>query len=281
MAVTTTLAELDADYDVLLFDAYGVLVDLSGPRPGAARWLEDFERRGRPWLIVTNDASRRPERTAERYRGFGLPVRPEHVVSSGSLLPGWFEREELAGARTCVLGPEDSASLARDGGAEVVPHGEDFEVLVIADEAGYPLLSGLDDTLGALLRRIDRGDPVRLVLPNPDLIYPKSERDFGFASGSLALMFEAALRRRYGARPELAFEALGKPESPIFEEARRRTGGGRTVMVGDQLETDIAGARRFGWDAVLVAGGVASGHDSAEDAVDPELGPTALLTSLE
>jgi ribonucleotide monophosphatase NagD (HAD superfamily) len=48
------------------------------------------------------------------------------------------------------------------------------------------------------------------------------------------------------------------------------------VMVGDQLETDIRGARAFGLDAVLVMTGVT---EDVSDAAD-EVRPTYLLPSL-
>ena len=51
---------------------------------------------------------------------------------------------------------------------------------------------------------------------------------------------------------------LGKPNTPIFEDAIRRLGTSRVVMVGDTLETDIAGARAAGLDAVWIETGVTS-----------------------
>ena len=53
---------------------------------------------------------------------------------------------------------------------------------------------------------------MRLILPNPDLIYPRGEHSFGIAAGGVALLFEAALRRRYPGRDDLAFVRLGKPQ---------------------------------------------------------------------
>jgi ribonucleotide monophosphatase NagD (HAD superfamily) len=139
--------------------------------------------------------------------------------------------------------------------AEAMRGGADFEVLVLADQAFQPFWDTFDAVLGSLLRRLDAGGGVRLVLPNPDLIYPRAG-GFGFTSGSLAMMLETVLERRYPDRPELRFVALGKPHGPIFAEAMRRAGGGRAVMIGDQIETDILGAQRFGIDSVLLSGGV-------------------------
>jgi ribonucleotide monophosphatase NagD (HAD superfamily) len=69
-------------------------------------------------------------------------------------------------------------------------------------------------------------------------------------------MFEGALALRYPHRTDLRFVRLGKPNTPIFEDAIRRLGTTRVVMVGDTLETDIAGARAAGLDAVWIETGV-------------------------
>ena len=133
---------------------------------------------------------------------------------------------------------------------------EQFDVLVIGDEAGFPFLETVDSALSSLFRRLDNGDHVRLVLPNPDLIFPKTDTGFGIASGSIALMFEAALQLRYPGRSDLSFDRLGKPYKAIFEEAFRRSGTKDMVMIGDQLETDIRGANAFGIESVLVSTGI-------------------------
>ena len=53
-------------------------------------------------------------------------------------------------------------------------------------------------------------------------------------------------------RPTVA----GKPEPPLFHETQRRVGGERPLVVGDRLDTDIEGARRAGYDSLLVMTGV-------------------------
>jgi ribonucleotide monophosphatase NagD (HAD superfamily) len=76
-------------------------------------------------------------------------------------------------------------------------------------------------------------------------------------------MFEEALAARYPRRDDLRFVRLGKPHPAIFEEALRRSGTRDMVMLGDQLETDIRGARDFGLDSALVEGGVTASTDTA------------------
>jgi len=164
-----------------------------------------------------------------------------------------------------------------DAGGESVSPAADFDVLVIGDESGFPFLETLDTTLTTLLRLLDEERHVHLVLPNPDRVYPSAERRYGFAAGSIAAMFEAVLEARYPQRPDLRFVRLGKPDQALFAEALRRSGTRNMVMIGDQLETDICGARAFGLDAVWVHKGetVAILAGTRED-----LRPTYLMPSL-
>jgi glycerol-1-phosphatase len=246
-------------YDNLLFDAYGVLVHAGGAMPGAPTLVDLLNRIGKPYCLITNDASKLPETAAIRYRRFGLDIAPERIVTSGDLLAGYFAAHHLSEARCAVLGTADSARYVQRAGGEIVPVDARFDVLVVADETGYPLLESVDSALNALFERCDRGEPVHLVLPNPDLIYPRGTHSFGIAAGSVALMIEAALERRFGSEVEPRtprFSRLGKPAPHLYHEALRRLPAGRAVMVGDQLETDIRGAIAAGLDSVLVATGV-------------------------
>jgi HAD superfamily hydrolase (TIGR01450 family) len=252
---TITIDALLARYDAILFDAYGVLVHGAGGMPGAAELLGRLNRDGKPYFIVTNDASKLPATAASRYQGFGLPIDASRILTSGMLLAGHFASHDLGGRRCAVLGPADSARYVADAGGEVVPPDEDFDVLVIGDESGFPFLDWADAALSSLFVSIDQGRPVHLVVPNPDLIYPGGG-GFGFAAGTIANMFEGALALRYPDRPELRFARLGKPNTPIFEDAVRRLGTSRVVMIGDTLETDITGARAAGLDAVWIETGV-------------------------
>ena len=254
-------------YAVLLLDAYGVLVTSDGALPGAAAFIERLNRERKPYFIVTNDASRLPERAGPRYRHFGLAIDDDRFITSGSLLARHFVEHGLGGARTVVLGPEDSvAYVARAGGRPVAPT-QEFDAVVLADESGFPFLETVDAVLSSLVLAFDAGRSIALVCPNPDLVYPRS-RGFGVASGSVELVLEAALALRYPQEPP-RFTRLGKPFAPIFEEALRRSGTRDMVMIGDQLETDIRGARAFGLDAVLIETGVTTAAGAAGDGARP------------
>ena len=273
---TIAAAELIARYDALLLDALGVLVDGSGPLPGAIDFIETLNRRGKPYFVLTNSASQLASTKAAAFRAKGLPIADDRIISSGMLLAPYFRRHGLAGSRTAVLGPADAITFVQQAGGEPLPpeSADDAEVVVIADQKGFPLLEGLDNVLSIILRRLDRGDPIHLLLCNPDIIYPSGPASFGYTAGALAKMFDAVLAQRYPER-DVRFTPLGKPHRPIFDEAIRQAGTGNVVMVGDQPATDILGANRAGIDSALVQSGLSrSGAPGSGPA------PTWLLRSL-
>ena len=248
-------------YSVLLFDAYGVLLHSLGTLPGAGELIARLNETKKPYYVLTNDASSLPESSAERYQSFGLAIASRRIITSGSLIAEHFDKHSLQGAACAVIGPQDSVRYVEQSGGNLVGLDDPFEVLVIGDQSGLTHRDTANIALNTLLTQLDHGQDVHLVLPNPDLAYP-SGTSLNFASGSVALMFEAVLELRFPGRPDLRFHRLGKPEAPIFEEATRRSGTTDMVMIGDQPITDIRGARSFGIDAALVSTGVAITADS-------------------
>ncbi len=280
-AMQTTISSLfeivDA-YDGLLFDAYGVLVDDTRLIPGAASVWESLKKRGVPCWILTNGSARTLEETVANYAAKGLLVQAEHVINSASLLKAYFLEKGLQGKKTAVMGTAGSRRYVLDAGGHIVdPLSGDFEVLVVANQTDYPLLETMEAVLSTVLARIARGVSVHLILTNPDLIYPKDGQRFGITAGSVALVLEQALRARHGTQAPV-FDRLGKPHARIFAEAVRRAGSRRLLMIGDQLETDVRGARDFGLDSLLIGTGLIPAAVLSAP-LDPE--PTYVLASWE
>ncbi len=273
-----TINELSSRYDAILFDAYGVLVHSSGAMPGARETITSLNRTGTPYAIITNDASKEPDVAAQRYQGFGLNIVPERILSSGLLLTEYFLQHNLRDAACAVLGTAGSRYFVEQAGGIVVSESGEFDVLVIGDENGYVFVETVDAALTSLFRAVERGRQVRLVLPNPDLIFPHDRGAFGIAAGSVALIIEAALWRRFPQRDDLVFDRLGKPHPDLYEWAVKKLGSRNAVMIGDQLETDIAGAAACNLDSALIATGVAQVESLALAA---DIRPTYWMSSLE
>jgi HAD superfamily hydrolase (TIGR01450 family) len=273
-----TCAELLGRYDAVLLDAYGVLVNQRGALPGAAEFLKSLTAAKQPWFVLTNDASRLPETISKRFRGFGLDIAVDQIITSGSLLSAWFAQKKLQGARCMTLGTPDAQAYVKLAGGIVVPpeNDVDADVLAVCDDSGYEFLSGVEAAMTMVMRRLDAGKTIHMVVPNPDIIYPKCADAYGYTAGGAALLLEAAWRVRYAADPTPTFTRLGKPHRPIFEAARERSGSRELVLLGDQLGTDILGAKDYGIDSVLLGTGLTHWRPGA--VLDPE--PTYYLPKL-
>ena len=230
------------------------------PCPARRSCSRRLNRDDKPYFIVTNDASKLPATAASRYQRFGLPIDASRILTSGMLLTGHFADRGLRGRRCAVLGPADSARYVADAGGEVVPPDEAFDVLVIGDESGFPFLDWADAALSSLFVSIRRGPagPPRGAEPGSDLPGRRRlrlrRRDHRQHVRGRARRFGIRIGRNCASR------GLGKPNTPIFEDAVRRLGTSRAVMVGDTLETDIAGARAAGLDAVWIRDRCHRGH---------------------
>ena len=237
------LAEL---YDCVLFDLDGVLYRGEAAVPSAPPTLAELRRRSVRPVFLTNNSSRTPLQVAEKLRGIGIEAETGEVVTSALATAELLA--ERGGGRAFVIGQDGVREALSDAGIAVVDGDpEEADLVVVGYDGGA--------TYGSLKRAsllVQRG--ARLVATNADGSYPAAD---GLWPGAGALL--AVITTTTGAEPEI----VGKPFAPLFEAGRRRGGGGRPLVVGDRLDTDIEGAARLGWDSMLVLTGV-SGREDVE-----------------
>ena len=232
---------LAAAYDCLLFDLDGVLYRGEEPVPAAPPTLAELRRAGARPVFLTNNSSRTPAQVADKLQRLGIEAHPTEVVTSA------LATAELLAARgggsAFVVGQEGVRRALIDAGLEVLDGEPDRADLVVVGLDG----SVTYDRLKTACLLVQRG--ARLVGTNPDTSYPAAD---GLWPGAGALL--AVITTTTGVTPEV----VGKPFAPLFEAALRRGGGGRPLVVGDRLDTDIEGAGRLGWDSLLVLTGVST-----------------------
>lgn len=273
-------------YDAIAFDSYGVLVDGIDPLPGAIEFTERLTTAGKPWVLATNDASRLTAGRLEVMQGQGFGIEEDQVISAGSLLRRFFEERGVMGTPCIATGHGDAVEFVRLGGCESVPLTVDDDAstsLAIAGITGYDWFEATRDMLSLIIRRMDAGNPLHLVVPNPDVLYPDGVNRFSIGPGGLAEMIETAVSRRFGDDDAVKFAKLGKPYAPMFDAIKDRLNGyNKVAFVGDQLHTDIAGANRAGLDSVLIGTGITRWNDASDlKDVSPSMMPTLLLPSME
>lgn len=262
---SATFAKVANDYDAIFLDVYGVLLNAAGlydHTPHLMHWLQST---GKPFMLVSNGSSRTLAESAKAYRKQGLPVSEQEIMTSGLLLKHWAETAGMTGQPVHVVGRSASFDIITDAGLTPAGADEDVSAVVIINQA-EPLLTKIDDALTLIIRHLDAGKPLKLVVPNPDCLYPRGVAAFGITAGAIAELLEGALAKRYGAGSELRFTRLGKPYPLIFEQAQHKLSElwqkpfakEKILMIGDQIATDIRGALEYGLGAMLYQGGVAN-----------------------
>jgi glycerol-1-phosphatase len=239
----TVLAEA---YDLVMFDLDGVIYVGARSVDGAPDVVNGLRRAGLAVAFVTNNASRSPEAVASKLTKLGVSAGPNDVVTSAQAAATLLREKFGAGAPIFFLGAAglESALLAAD--LRPVPADD---TTAVALSTGYGPDVVWRDIMKAAVRVRD-GLP--WVASNRDLSIPT---DFGIAPGHGVLV--SMLERFSGTSPIVA----GKPERPLLDETIRRVGGDRPLMVGDRLDTDIAGAHNAGVDSLLVLTGVSGLSD--------------------
>ena len=236
-----------ARYDAALIDLDGVVYRGDRSIPGAPEALEAVRRLGIRVVFLTNNSARTPHEVAGRLAAFGVRADPDEILTSAlataDLLQREFARQGILEPTAFVVG-ERGVREALSSAGIAVRDGEPTRADVV--------VVGWDRTVdyrklrtAALL--VQRG--ARLVATNPDASYPAPD---GLWPGAGALL--AAVTTTTGATPTV----VGKPHPPLFEAAARAAGTESPLVVGDRLDTDIAGAARMGWDSVLVLTGAST-----------------------
>lgn len=227
-------------HDVLLLDLDGTVYAGKDPIPGAVEALSGGSEKQ---YFVTNNASRAPEDVAEHLRGLGFDTSAEFVVTSSEAAARVLADRLDSGAPVLVVGTDALADEIAKVGLEPVRSADDNPVAVVQGhsvETGWAILAEavLAIRAGALW-----------VATNIDATLP-TERGLVLGNGSMV----AAVRNATDIEPVVA----GKPAAPIMQDAIERSGARSALVVGDRLDTDIAGANETQLPSLLVLTGVST-----------------------
>ncbi|WP_292717079.1 HAD-IA family hydrolase [Mesorhizobium sp.] len=245
-------------YDAILFDAMGVLISENEALPGAADILARLNMSGQPYYIVTNISSGSDDTIFARLCRAGLPIPAvDRIVSAGGVARHRVLEEVAAGRLVSYVGSAHAAHdvFGKHPNLHCADMVETFDTLVVIDDEGFDFKRAADHILSIFQRRlVETGEMPRMIVANADIIYPSKNGSLAFGPSIIGPMLKAGLAP-FGAPPIVA-EVMGKPGRAIFEECIARAGTDRLLMVGDQLDTDIKGAKAAGLDTVLVTNGL-------------------------
>jgi HAD superfamily hydrolase (TIGR01450 family) len=246
--------DLDA-VDGFAIDLDGV-VRLSGrPIPGAAEAIAAIRGSGRPVVFLTNDPRSTRDDYVERLRGIGIEAGRDDVLTAGAAIAEAVAAETPA-ARVYVVGSAGLCAELAEAGLEVVEGAATSpEAVVVGGHAGFDF-----EELREAMSAVRAG--AALWATNRDPVYPTAS---GLQPGTGAIV--AAVETATGRTARVA----GKPDPAMFEAAWRHLSVARPAIVGDSLDSDIAGGAGAGFATILVLTGRAAQGDVDAAPLKPDL----------
>jgi glycerol 3-phosphatase-2 len=234
-------------YDHVLFDLDGTLLVGNHAVPGAPEAVAALRAAGVSVGFVTNDPIHSRDEQSLRLAAEGIVAEPDEFVTSARAI-ALLVADELGPVRVIALGSPAFHAECIASGLEIVPGPGGAAAVLLGGSRNITF----DDLTVA----------TRAVLMHGAAVYASSaDATFPAPDGPVpgAGAFVAALERATGA----VVRTAGKPSPAMFEEARAALGDGRYLVVGDRLDSDIAGGAAAGMDTALVLTGSSSLDDVA------------------
>ncbi|MEX2588496.1 MAG: HAD-IIA family hydrolase [Actinomycetota bacterium] len=258
--ILESAGELLDRYRAFAIDLDGVVWRGGRLLEGAVEGLQAIAATGKPFILLTNNGAYRPSDVLERLNGPGIELTAEQVLTSAVVARKWIAGRELTGARSFILaGPNVVGQLSDVLEVRPMEPGEQAEFVLVGryEEFNYSRLAVAADSVR---------DGAAFLCLNRDPVMPVEGGRVVPGTGTIVAAMEVA-----SGRPATV---LGKPELPMMQAAADLVGTDGVLMIGDRVESDIAGARKIGWDGALVLTGL-----SVPDAVmDPA--PDYVVSSL-
>ena len=230
------------------------------PIPGGADAVRRLRAAGHRLRFITNNTTRSRAQLADELRRLGVELEDE-------------ELQTTAAAAARALARKRVLALTM---AAIVPDLEGIEF--VAENADAVMLGGADETeeTGRVFTYMNLARAFQELEGGAELYCLHKNRWWQTARGPLldAGAFVAGLEYAAGVEATV----LGKPSPAYFEAALESIDAEPTLawMVGDDVETDVVGAQRFGMRTVLVRTGKFR-PDAVEDSGTM---PDAIISSI-
>jgi HAD superfamily hydrolase (TIGR01450 family) len=237
-------------YQSVLLDLDGTVYHEDHPLPGAVDLIRQLQNRRQNFACLSNSTSS-PMRVVERLAAMGVEIEPDRIYTAAAATADYVMQRIKTSPRPRVY------NLATEGIQEmleglvdwVATDSEPCDAVIVGAPANF---YAHEERQRMALRLLRKGALALGICA--DRVYP-SPRGLEFGSGALAKMLA------YAANIEPIF--CGKPQRIFFQELCRRLGVAceRCILIGDNLESDIIGAREVGMKTVLTLSGVTRRRD--------------------
>ena len=256
-----SVLDIASQYDLILFDSYGVLKRGEQVISTAHGVLAALREQGTLFHVLSNDARATAAGVLHYYQALNFDLTADEITTSLDAALG------LLGA-THGEHPNWAVLQAPTAGTPLHEKTRGMHVLEAHDwrcpERIHTLFfqtNGLwtAEQQAALCQEL-AGRELRLVVANPDVVAPSG--DLLYATPGYYVHDLAQVLAPTSTPPII----VGKPGALIYQQALAKLGleaeAPRVLMVGDTLHTDILGGAAMGFDTLLVRSGLLHGEDA-------------------
>jgi glycerol 3-phosphatase-2 len=251
------LTDIAEHFDVLVFDAYGVLNVGATPIASAPDCLAALRGLDKRVFVLSNGASYDGAANVDKFRGLGYDFTASEIVSSRNAA----ERALAEYGNEIFWGAMSKGDYRVDEFSQPTIKLAD-DPSVYDEVTGFLLLSTLDWNIERqiMLEHSLKKNRRPVIVANPDIVSPREDH-FGMEPGYIG--------HRLAEKYNIEVQFHGKPYPSVFDIVEERLAGrfprNRIGMIGDTLHTDILGAASRGWKTVLVSDhGMFKGLDAAQ-----------------
>ncbi len=228
----------------LILDMDGVLWKGDAPIGNLPAIFDCIHARGLKVAFATNNGSQTPDQYVGRLARFGVDIEPWQIVTSALGVADLLSKKFPSGGPVFAIG---------GAGVMTALHDKGFELLSLETAAqAQAVVFGIDIKINFEKMReatllVRSGVP--FYATNSDKTFPTPRGEIPGAGAWISVIITAT-----GVEPIYA----GKPEPLLIEIACERLGTekGQTLVIGDRLETDIAGGQASDCPVALVLSGV-------------------------
>jgi 4-nitrophenyl phosphatase len=241
----------------------GYMIDLDGTMfhgkkivEGAKEWIDSLVEQDIPFIFLTNNSSRTPAQAVQHMLDMGFEHIEEKHFYTSAMASVSYVSSHYSGRKAFYIGELGMKQALLDNGFTIVNGTDDLADVVFIGlnrNANYEMYSEAVKHLvnGAVLVGTDND---RILL---------SEKGVNVGNGSIVAMFEHVCGKES--------VKIGKPYQPILDEALKFMNMKKedVIVVGDNLETDIALGVKFGVETIFVLTGIHKKEDIERLGIHP------------
>jgi len=240
-----SLLDLIDDYDLFLFDQWGVIHDGKNIFPKAEEVFLHLQNLKKQAVIISNSGKKSSDNISRMKKLGAKNTLNVPLITSGDvcrdLLVNKKNYFKNLGDKYFVVATE--YPLLSETQYQQVHSLEKSDFILLCTTTNFDGYDLIDNIFNEAINL-----KLPLVCSNPDVLGISGE-DVHPSTGDLAIKY-----KKMGGKTHI----IGKPGDEIFDFALNRTGIDKikTLMIGDSLFNDIYGANQFNIDSLLITSGI-------------------------